>query len=124
MIDVIDASALLAFLQDEPGADDVRLADAVMSSVNLSEVLHKSLEKGASTEGLHVELALLGLEVIPFDVRHAELAAELRASTRHLGLSLADRACLALAMERGGTAVTADRVWSGLGDVVRVRVIR
>jgi ribonuclease VapC len=124
VIDVVDASALLAFLQDEPGADDVRLADAVMSSVNFSEVLHKSLEKGASTEGLHVELALLGLEVIPFDVRHAELAAELRASTRHIGLSLADRACLALALERGGTAVTADRVWSGVGDVVRVRVIR
>jgi ribonuclease VapC len=122
--DVIDASALLAFLQDEPGANDVRLADAVMSSVSFSEVLHKSLEKGAPTEGLHVELALLGLEVVPFDVRHAELAAGLRASTRHLGLSLADRACLALAMERGGTAVTADRAWSGLGDVVRVRVIR
>ncbi len=122
--DVIDASALLALLQDEPGAEHVRLADAVMSSVNFSEVLHKSLEKGASTQGLHVELAVLGLDVVPFDAQHAESTAQLHASTRHLGLSLADRACLALAMERSGTAVTADRAWSKLLDGVRVRVIR
>jgi ribonuclease VapC len=122
--DVIDASALLALLQDEPGAEDVRLADALMSSVNLSEVLHKTLEKGASTEGLRVELSLLGLDVVPFDAQHAETTAQLRARTRHLGLSLADRACLALAMERGGTAVTADRTWASLRDGVRVRVIR
>lgn len=122
--DVIDASALLALLQDEPGSEHVRLAGAVMSSVNLSEVLHKSLEKGASTRGLRVDLSLLGLDVVPFDAQHAESTAQLHARTRHLGLSLADRACLALALERGGTAVTTDRVWSHLGDDVHVRVIR
>ncbi len=67
---------------------------------------------------------MLGLDVVPFDAQHAESMAQLRASTRHLGLSLADRACLALAMERSGTAVTADRAWSKLLDGVRVRVIR
>lgn len=67
---------------------------------------------------------LLGLDTVPFDTQHAESTAQLHARTRHLGLSLADRACLALAMERGGTAVTTDRAWSRSGDGVRVRVIR
>lgn len=122
--DVLDASALLALLQDEPGARHVQLAGAVMSAVNYAEVVQKSLEKGARTDGLFVDLELLGLEVIAFDAEHAEIAAKMHSATRSFGLTIADRACLALAQARSGTAVTADQAWRHLGPDVRVRLIR
>lgn len=122
--EVLDASALLALLQKEPGAENVRLEGSVINSVNFAEVVQKSIAKGKPVRGLLAELRLLGLEVIPFTPEEGLLAGELYLETRGSGLSLADRACLATAQLRGGTAVTADRAWEKVQHGVSVRVIR
>ncbi len=125
---VLDASALLALLFDEPGAELVegRLTASVMSAVNLSEVMHKSLERGVAVESLRDDLEALGVDVLAFDGGAAEEAANLRLATRAAGLSLGDRACLALARQLDLPAVTADRTWQGLElpDPVAVIAIR
>jgi PIN domain nuclease of toxin-antitoxin system len=123
---VLDASALLAFLHGEPGGQTVEelLGRAAVSSVNWSEVIQKALEKTAKVEGLREELESLGLEIIPFTAELAEKAAHLRAETRSAGLSLGDRACLALAQDLGRPAVTTDKVWADLPLGVEVRIVR
>ena len=121
-LDVLDASALLAWLQAEPGADEVRLESAVVNSVNWSEVLQKARQNGVEVEGVREELEALGLKLRAFSLEEAERAAEL-AVTKAYGLSLGDRACLATALVSGGVAVTAERAWSKL-EGVRVRQIR
>jgi PIN domain nuclease of toxin-antitoxin system len=123
---VLDASAVLALLVEEPGADEVEalLDGALMSTVNLAEVLQKSAQHGVGTEGLEFDLEALGLELRPFDARHARRSADLWERSPRAGLSLGDRACLALALEVGGTAVTTDRRWSALRLGVKVRVVR
>lgn len=122
---VLDASALLALLQDEPGSEVVEplLETAVVSSVNWSEVAQKSLERGVEVAGLRQDLTALGLTQAPFTNRDAEDTASLREGTKDLGLSLADRACLALAGRLGTEALTTDRVWTRVTSVP-VRVIR
>jgi ribonuclease VapC len=123
---VLDASALLAFLHSEPGGEVVEelLSASAISSVNWSEVIQKALEKKTKVEGLREELESLGLAVIPFTAGLAEKTARLRAETRSFGLSLGDRACLALADDLGRLAVTTDRIWSELALRVEVRVVR
>ena len=123
---VLDASALLAMLQGEPGGDVVQglLETAAISSVNWSEVAQKSLEKQTELEGLRHDLEALGLEILPFTAVLAETTARLRSATRQAGLSLGDRACLALAALLGIPAVTADRVWPDLGLPIEIRVVR
>ena len=123
---VLDASALLAMLQGEPGGDVVQglLETAAISSVNWSEVAQKSLDKQAELEGLRHDLEALGLEILPFTAVLAETTARLRSATRQAGLSLGDRACLALAALLGIPAVTADRVWPDLGLPIEIRVVR
>ena len=121
---VLDASALLALLQEERGADEVEglLDGASMSCVNLSEVIQKAEQHGVETVGLEYDLEALGIEFRDFDVAMARPTAELWSAGK--GLSLGDRACLALAEVTDATAITADRRWviDGLG--VDVRVIR
>ncbi len=121
---VLDSSAVLALLFNEPGADAVaaRLPDAVMSSVNLAEVLAKLADRGASDEDLHVSIDALGLTIIGHDEAQAFASARLRRSTRDAGLSLGDRACLALAEARGVPAMTADRAWSRVASVDLVQI--
>ena len=124
---VLDASALLALLQGEPGADVVKplLEGAIVSSVNWPEVAQKSLDRGVELDGLRGDLEALGLTIAPFTAEEAEATARLRSSTSALGLSLADRACLSLACELGVPVFTMDRAWSGLGvETAPVRVIR
>jgi ribonuclease VapC len=113
---VLDASALLAWLREEPGADIVaeRLAGSHVSAVNLSEVLQKSLASGADAEGLADDLLAVGLLVADFGAQHASIAAEFWASTRHLGLGVAARACLATAVVLEVPVLTADRAWAGI----------
>jgi ribonuclease VapC len=113
---VLDASAVLAWLREEPGADVVaeRLAGSHVSAVNLSEVLQKSRASGADLDGLADDLLAVGLLVADFGVEHASVAAELWTSTRDLGLGVADRACLATAVVLGVPALTADRPWAGI----------
>ena len=121
---MLDASALLVLLQEEAGADEVeRLLDgASMSAVNLSEVIQKSEQHGVDTEGLEYDLEALGIEFHGFDVEMARLTAELW--TEGSGLSLGDRACLALAKLTASAAVTSDRRWTRVELPVDVRLVR
>ena len=123
---VLDASALLAYLQDEPGGERVRdvLADSVMSSVNWAEVIGKARDERVDTWGLREDLASLGLALEPFSAEQGEIAGRLKERTRRLGLSLGDRACLALGSDRGETVYTADRAWLQLELGVDVEAIR
>jgi PIN domain nuclease of toxin-antitoxin system len=123
---VLDASAILALLNDEPGAAAVAAAleDAVVSAVNLSEVVAKLLEVGLSREEADEALGGLGLEVQPFDEAAAWAAGTLRGATRRAGLSLGDRACLALARQLGVPALTADAAWLKAATGADVRLVR
>ena len=115
---VIDASAVLAWLRNEPGADTVagRLDGSFLSAVNLPEILQKYLAvgtlSGAEAAGFAGDLASLGLSVVPFGEREAAVAAVMWDETRRLGLGLADRACMATAVGFGLPALTADRPWA------------
>lgn len=101
-----------------------RLGDALISAVNWSEVADRTLSIGLGIGGLREDLEDLGLRVAGFDAVHAELAAVLREPTRDAGLSLADRACLALAGDLGAPAVTADHTWADLEVGIEVELIR
>ncbi len=122
---VLDASALLALLNREPGSDLVAalLPAALLSTVNWSEVMQKATAHGVDTDGLREELEAVGLGLVPFGTAEAEVAADLWLRGGR-ALSLADRACLATASVRGLTAVTADRAWTSPGIGVPVRVCR
>ena len=123
---VLDSSAILALLNDEAGADVVAeiLPSSVVSTVNLAEVIASLVNKGVS--GADAEAALLTLDCKsePFRREEALLAGRLRESTRQAGLSLGDRACLALALSLGLPVLTADRAWRNLPLEVEVRLIR
>ena len=123
---VLDASALLAYLQREPGAASVRavLGSACMSTVNWTEVIQKAAGSGNEAAELRTDLESLGLVLEPFSASQAGIAGTLREPTMELGLSLGDRACLALAIEREGTILTADRIWAQLRLGIRIEVIR
>ena len=122
---VLDASAVLALLQDEPGSDRVleSLPGALICSVNLSEVVAKLTELGMPEPDIRLALSL-GLEVVAFDEALAYSAGALRPVTRSAGLSLGDRACLALARSRSLPALTTDRAWRDIGVDTVVEVIR
>ncbi len=123
---VLDASALLAYLQDEPGAERVGavIAQSVMSTVNWAEVIGKARDRGVDTQGLREDLASLGLALEPLSAVQAELVGYLKGLTARQGLSLGDRACLALGSDRGEAVYTADRAWLRLNLGVEVQAIR
>jgi len=129
---IFDASALLAYLNDEPGAETVEAAlsrGGLISAVNWAEVLSKAEDAGKPAKELAVQLidsGILGplLRVVPLDEIIAERLAELRPATRKHGLSLADRACLALAAQLARPALTADRAWRRLEVGVEIVLIR
>jgi ribonuclease VapC len=127
---VLDASALIAYLFDEPGAgtvSDALLSGAIMSTVNFSEVLSKLVDRGVSVDRSISDLRQSGildlLEIADFTASLAKEAALLREYTRDMGLSLGDRACLALARLRRVPALTADSLWAKVPGAV-VRLIR
>lgn len=115
---VLDASALLAWMQSEPGSDVVQRALAggggAMSAVNVAEVCTKLTDRGLPRDEVKAAFLSLELDVRPFDLENAFATAEIRPSTRARGLSLGDRACLALGMALGLPVVTTDRAWTGL----------
>ena len=116
---VFDASAALAVVFAEPGAERAeRLLDdgeAVISSVNHAEVVARLLERGMREAEADAVCDALRLQVLPFTAAQARASGRLRPATRALGLSLGDRCCLALAQEhRGVQVVTADRLWKDL----------
>jgi PIN domain nuclease of toxin-antitoxin system len=112
---VLDASALLAFILREPGMEVVERALAhdacIMSAVNLSEVVAKLVDRGVPAREIEEALRDFHLRVREFREGDALAAGLLRASTRTSGLSLGDRACLALARSLGLPAITTDRHW-------------
>lgn len=125
---VFDASALLAVLFEEPGADRVLdwlgEGQSFVSSVNYSEVLAKLLERGATPKQADASWRIFDtVEIVALTGPQARDAAGLRPATKPLGLSLGDRVCLALARELGFPAVTAERTWARIGGV-EVALIR
>lgn len=123
---VLDASALLALLNEEKGKDRVEaaVADSVISAVNYCETLGKLIDGGMTDTDAREAVELLNLQVIDFDAGLAQIAAALRPKTKMLGLSLGDRSCLALALVRNDVAITAERAWSKLRMGVKIEVIR
>jgi PIN domain nuclease of toxin-antitoxin system len=123
---VTDASAIIALLVGEPITrfDPERFSGAAISAVNLSEVLARLQEFGTPEGNAVAAVARLDLRVVPFDEPQARIAARLLSATRRAGLSLGDRACLALGAQLGCPVVTADRVWAKLGLALEIVVIR
>ena len=129
---VLDASALLAYLNDEAGADlveDALLRGSAISAVNLAEVLGKLAEAGEDPQDVSDSLkrkGLLGgkLVVSPLGADDAVRTARLQRHTKAQGLSLGDRACLGLALRLRLPALTADRAWSRLKVAVKIEAIR
>ncbi len=124
---VLDSSAILAIYYNEPGKKKVRSlldkTEPLVTSVNLCEVFTKLLNDGLTAEAIGESFTALEIEVRNFDQFHAMQAAELRLPTKHLGLSLGDRACLGLALLEKAVAVTGDKSWSGL-KFCKIEVIR
>ncbi len=123
---VLDASALLALLHREPGYDVVLryLPGALMSAVNLAEVLTKLEDEGMPTQEALAACNMLPITVCAFGQAEATGTAALRHETRRAGLSLGDRACLQLARSEHAQAITADRSWSNLDLDIDVVVVR
>ncbi|MFO1430059.1 MAG: type II toxin-antitoxin system VapC family toxin [Candidatus Competibacteraceae bacterium] len=123
---VLDASALLAYLHDEPGNEAVEkvLAGAMISTVNLAEVIQKAMARSVEVQGLRQDLEALGLDIIPFTATQAEGAARLWQRTRAFGLSLGDRACLSLGLELALPVLTADQEWRQLELGLEIQLIR
>jgi ribonuclease VapC len=123
---VLDASALIALLADEPGADvvEAELDRAVVSAVNWAEILQRYVAYDLPIAGKRVAVESLGVRIEPFTAEDAEHAAVLREVTRAAGLSLADRACLALGRRLGTRVYTADRAWREVEVGVEVALIR
>lgn len=124
MTAVVDASAVLAWLQDEPGADSAEpmLMEGAIGAANWSEVLQKSRQHGVDVGAVSMLLTSFGLHVVDVTVEDAERAAAIW--RRGAGLSLADRLCLALGMRFRVPVATADSRWTTLSDGPEIRAIR
>jgi PIN domain nuclease of toxin-antitoxin system len=123
---VLDASAVLALILREPGADRVQadIDAAAASTVNMAEVFARCQDRGLDPARIGDICIDMGLETLPFTAAHALMAGQLRISTRALGLSLGDRACLATAMLAKKPVLTADRAWLQLDLGLEIVAIR
>jgi ribonuclease VapC len=122
---VLDASALLALFNEEPGADEVMKAfnqPCLLSAVNHTEVLTKLLDKGLSPADAATVMTSVELQIVAFDATQSADAAWQRGVTRVVGLSLGDRACLALARAKNAVVLTADKPWLQVAKAVGVEV--
>ncbi len=125
---VLDTSAVLAYLFEEVGAEQVapvlEAGAGVISSVNYAELVGKLIDQGMPATLIRETLSGLELELVDHDQAQAFLTGELRAASKAFGLSLGDRACLALAIVRQLPVLTADRAWLNVAVQTTVRVIR
>jgi PIN domain nuclease of toxin-antitoxin system len=124
---VLDASAVLALLSRERGWEEVEQAiavGAIISTVNIAEVVSKLNDAGMPETAIGQVLDLLHLEIVDFNQTLAHQTGMLRPHTKHMGLSLGDRACLALASVRNIPALTTDRAWEKVQLDIAVRLIR
>ncbi len=124
---VMDASALLALARGERGADVVQeyldSAQCVISSVNLAEVGSKLVDLGLPQSELSRALKQFNIDVIDFGFELSVQTSALRDKTKAQGLSLGDRACLALALQFDAPAVTSDSVWQRLDTDLKIKVL-
>ncbi len=120
---VLDSSAVLALLNGENGSDTVQanLAQAMISAVNVAEVVTRLAQAGEAREAIRRALGILDMDVAAFDSDLAEVTGMLAAKTGRAGLSLGDRACLALAAREGLPVLTADPAWSKVDVGVEVQ---
>jgi ribonuclease VapC len=126
-VTVLDASAVLALLQDEPGAEIVEraLSGSVLSTVNLAEVVGKLVDAGAPTRSLVPALTAAGVRLAPLTAADATLAGALRGIDGGRALALGDRCCLALSLRpEHGDVLTVHREWVGLDLPLEVRLVR
>jgi PIN domain nuclease of toxin-antitoxin system len=123
---VLDSSAVLAVLNAERGADNVvaALGDALVCTVNHAEVIAKLVEKGMALDLACSAVEGIGVQLVDFDGALAERTGDLRRETKSLGLSLGDRACLALAEREGLVALTGDKRWAKLTVGIDIRLFR
>ena len=124
---VLDASAILAVINGEPGAEKLTsdlLARAVGSAVNLAEVQTKLVSRGWTSNEAWEDATSPVRHVLPFDEHQARIAGDLAMQTQALGLSLGDRACLALGAALKAPVYTADQTWKKVKVSVRIHVIR
>jgi ribonuclease VapC len=121
---VLDASALIALILGEPGAEaaEAVIADSAATTVNLAEIVGYFARNGAAEPAIREMLGGLQLQIVPFDIELAYAAGLLLPATRRAGLSLGDRACLALARREGSRAFTTDRSWLRIAAAVGVDV--
>jgi PIN domain nuclease of toxin-antitoxin system len=126
MVGVLDASAVLAVYLDEPGADTAAsiIAGSLLSSVNYTEVISRALDRGRSFDHVLRSLAQMAFVIVAHDLMLARRAGELRSATRRFGLSVGDRACLALAERERLPVYTTDRMWATLNLGIDIRLIR
>jgi PIN domain nuclease of toxin-antitoxin system len=117
---VLDASAVLAWILREPGSERVAALmlgeDCLLSSVNAAEIVARLADTGRPEAALRATLSHIGARLVPFDAEQATLCGLLRPATRSLGLSLGDRACLALGVQTQSSIITADRSWLKLPE--------
>ena len=123
---VLDASTLLALLNKEEGWEIVEshLSHSVISAINLSEVAAVLNNIGMPSHEVKTLLSPLIRTVVPFEIEQAYLCSNLRSQTKTYGLSLGDRACLALAQLKAYPVLTADKIWANLDIGVDIRLIR
>jgi PIN domain nuclease of toxin-antitoxin system len=126
MTRVVDTSAIMAILLDEHGQEVAArlVSGGVLSSVNFAEILTKCIERAVPPDVARIYIRDAGIDVVPFDADHALVSAELFSKARKGVLSLGDRACIATAIARKATVVTADRIWATLDLGCPVELIR
>ena len=121
---VVDASVVLAILKNESGSDDKLLEQACASTVNLAEVLTKLVQLGFSDTDAAEMLKELSIESIPYTDEHIHLTASISRKTKACGLSLGDRACLAVGISTNLPVLTADKNWVKVDWPMEVKLIR
>jgi ribonuclease VapC len=126
MTAVLDSSAVMAVMFGEPGQERVleTLPGALLSTVNLGEIISILTSRGVDAGVAENAVRRLGVDIVDFSASHARVTGQLRTATKAAGLSLGDRACIALGIERQAEILTTDRAWATIETPATISVIR